>query len=536
MRYLRLALVLLLSSAAAAPVRTAAQAPRPKLVVILVADQMRTDYLTKYEDFFEGGLKRLTTEGAWFKNGAYPYTATLTCVGHTTIATGTLPYRHGIIQNAWWDRASGKSVTCTEDAEATEVSYGTFNGVGDSARRMLAPSLAETLKKNAKGRSIAIAIKPRSAIGLAGHDADAVIWLDERGAWGTSSAYAAGKAGWAAAFIAANPITRDAGKVWERTLPVDRYKGADDAPGEGSPRGWTKTFPHALGVAGDAAYVAQWITTPYADEYIEQMAEAAIDENKLGQGEGVDFLGVSFSTLDLIGHAYGPRSHEVQDELVRLDRTIGKLLAHLDAKVGAGNYVLALSADHGVAEIPDQVEGAGRVVGGALRGAIDAVLKPAGYGEGSFVAAIAGSDIYLVPGAYERLRGDSKTLKALMETMTKLSGVDRVITADEVNDGGARKSKDAQIRATALSYFAGRSGDLIVIPKENWIVGASITTHGTPNEYDQRVPVIFFGAGVRPGTRAEPATPADIAPTLAAIAGVQLGGVDGKVLTPALKK
>jgi hypothetical protein len=114
--------------------------------------------------------------------------------------------------------------------------------------------------------------------------------------------------------------------------------------------------------------------------------------------------------------------------------------------------------------------------------------------------------------------------------------VDRVITADEVNDGGARKSKDAQIRATALSYFAGRSGDLIVIPKENWIVGASITTHGTPNEYDQRVPVIFFGAGVRPGTRAEPATPADIAPTLAAIAGVQLGGVDGKVLTPALKK
>jgi predicted AlkP superfamily pyrophosphatase or phosphodiesterase len=518
----------------AAPSRPAAQT-RPKLVVVLVVDQMRSDYLTRYASLLDKGLKRLTTEGAWFQNAAYPYMATLTCVGHTTIGTGTLPYRHGIIQNAWYDRASGKSVTCTEDSDTTEISYGNFSGAGDSARRMLAPSLAETIKKELKGRVVTMAIKPRSAIGLAGHDADSVTWLDERGAWATSTAFAKGQAAWVTTFLNANPITRDADKTWERLLPEDRYTGPDDAPGEGKPSGWSTTFPHPLGVAGDRAFYTHWITSPFADAYVAEMAAAAIDQNDLGKGDGVDFLGVSFSSYDLIGHAFGPSSQEIQDELARLDITIGKLLDHLDEKVGAGNYVLALSADHGVADIPEQSKG-GRVINAVLSGSIDAVLKGAGYGDGPFVAAIAGSEIYLQPGVYDRLHGDTKTTKALIEAMGKLSGVARILTADDVTPAQARQSKDPQIRATALSYFPGRSGDLIVIPKENWIMGASITTHGTLNAYDQQVPVIFFGAGIRAGARPEPASPADIAPTLASIVGVHLEPVDGKVLTPALKK
>jgi predicted AlkP superfamily pyrophosphatase or phosphodiesterase len=381
-----------------------------------------------------------------------------------------------------------------------------------------------------------MAVKARSAIALAGHEADAVIWLDERGAWETSSAFAREPLGWVANFVKANPIDRDADKTWDRLLPADRYTGADDAPGEGRPNGWTSTFPHALGVGGDRLYYARWIMSPYADAYVEQMAEAAIDENKLGQGETTDFLGISFSTLDVIGHSFGPRSHEMQDELARLDGVLGRLLAHLDEKVGAGKYVLALSADHGVADIPEQVQGGGRVVTSVLRGSIDAVLKQAGYGDGPFVAAVAASDVYLNAGVYDRLRQDSKTRKAVVEGLLRLSGVARVLTADEVSSADARTSKDPQIRATALSYFAGRSGDLIVIPKENWIIGTSVTTHGTLNPYDQRVPVVLFGAGIRPGPRTEAATPADIAPTLAAIAGVKLASPDGKVLTPALEK
>jgi predicted AlkP superfamily pyrophosphatase or phosphodiesterase len=538
MKHIRIALTsaALCALSLAIDAAPAAQSARPKLVVMLVVDQMRADYLTRYASLYEKGLKRLTTDGAWFQNAAYPYMSTLTCVGHTTIATGTLPWRHGIIQNAWYDRESGKSVTCTEDADTTEVSYGSFNGPGDSPRRMMMPSLAETMKKDLKGRVITMSIKARSAIGLAGHDADAVIWLDERGAWQTSSAFPGGKAAWAAAFVAANPIDRDAGKTWERTLPEDKYAGPDDGPGEGRSNGWTTTFPHALGAAGDRAFYPHWTVSPFADEYLEQMAEAAIDENHLGKGDATDFLGVSFSTLDLIGHTFGPRSHEVQDELVRLDRTLDKLLTHLDEKVGPGNYVLSLSADHGVADIPEQAQGGGRVITAVISGSIDAVLKGASYGDGPFVAAVAGSDVYLKPGVYERLRGDARTRQALVEAMAKLSGVARVLTADEVSSEAARASKDPQIRATALSYYAGRSGDLIVIPKENWIMGATVTTHGTLHAYDQRVPILLFGAGIRPGIRSEPAMPADIAPTLASLVGVHLDPVDGKVLTAALKK
>jgi predicted AlkP superfamily pyrophosphatase or phosphodiesterase len=381
-----------------------------------------------------------------------------------------------------------------------------------------------------------MAIKARSAIGLAGHDADTVTWLDDRGTWATSSAYANGKAGWVSTFITANPIERDAGKTWDRTLPAARYEGPDDAPGEGRSNGWSTTFPHPLGVAGDRAFYAHWMMSPFADEYLEQMAEAAIDENHLGQQDTTDFLGVSFSTFDMIGHTFGPRSHEIQDELVRLDRTLGRLLDRLDEKVGAGNYVVALSADHGVAEIPDQVPGGGRVVGSVLSGAIDAVLKGAGYGDGELVAATAGSDVYLKTGVYDRLRTDAKTRRALLDTMAKLSGVARVVTADDVNTAAARQSRDPQIKAVALSYFPGRSGDLIVIPKPNWIMGTSVTTHGTLNAYDRQVPVIFYGAGIRRGVRTESASPADIAPTLGSMVGVRLDPVDGKILSGALKK
>lgn len=537
MRYTVVALALLVAGAAVPQAPMRAQAARPKLVVVVVVDQMRADYLVRYGGLLEQGLKRLTKDAAWFQNAAYPYMETLTCVGHTTIGTGTLPYRHGIIQNTWYDRESARSTTCTQDETTTEVSYGSFGGAGDSAHLMRAPSLAETMRKQVKGRVITMSIKARSAIGLAGHDADSVVWLDERGAWQTSTAFTKDLIPWVRNFVRDNPIERDAGKTWDRTLPLDRYAGPDDGPGEGRSNGWATTFPHALEAAGDRAFYAHWILTPFADEYLEQMAEAAIDENRLGKGDGIDFLGVSFSTMDLIGHTFGPRSHEIQDEIVRLDRTIGRLLTHLDEKVGAGNYVLALSADHGVADIPEQADGGGgRVVASVVNGAIDAVLKAAEYGGGPFVAASVGVDVYLTPGTYDRVRADDKTRKKMVEAISKLSGVARVLTADEVSPAAARESKDPTIRAAALSYVPGRSGDVIVVPKPNWIMGATITTHGTLNPYDQKVPIFLFGAGILPGVRPEPATPADIAPTLASIAGVTLEPVDGKVLTAALKR
>ncbi len=507
---------------------------KPKLVVFIAVDQMRGDYPVRYASLLQHGLIRLTKQGAWYRNGAYPYLNTVTCAGHSTLGTGTFPYKHGMVLNAWFDRETGKTIACTDDASTTEVSYSAdFTGPGDSAKQMQMPTLAETLHR-AKGRVVTMSFKARSAIGLAGHEADSVTWFDERGAWQTSTAYSKVPVGWVSAFVKANPVERDADKVWERTLPADRYQYSDDAPGEKGGGGWTAKFPHQLGPAGDRAYYTHWLESPFADEYLEQMAEAAIDALDLGKKDRTDFLGVSFSTLDRVGHAYGPRSHEVQDTLVRLDATLGKLLDHLDEKVGAGNYVLALGADHGVADVPEQITGGGRQSGAQIVAAVETALKGV-YGQGPFVAANAYTDLYLRKGVYDRLKKDPKTLKAVKDALLALPGLAHVLTADEVSTPQARSSKDPVVRAAALSYFAGRSGDLILVPKENWLLAQSTTTHGTLYPYDQRVPVILFGGCIQAGVRDDPATPADLAATLASIVGVRLPSPDGQVLKAAIK-
>jgi len=518
------------------PSHVAAQQPagKPKLVVFIAVDQMRADYLERYASLYDKGLTRLTHNGAWFKKAAYPYLNTITCAGHSTLGTGTFPYKHGMVLNQWYERESDKTVTCNEDASVSEVSYGSFSGAGDSAKRMQMPTLAELMRRALKTRVVTMSIKPRAAIGLAGHEGDSVTWLDERGAWTTSTAYSKTPAPWLAAFIKGNPITRDAGKVWTRMLPANRYQYSDDGAGEGKPNGWSTKFPHPLGPSGDAAYLAHWMQSPFANDYVGEMAEASVEALHLGKGDGVDFLGISFSSLDIVGHTFGPRSHEVQDVLARLDATLGKLLAYLDENVGEGNYVLALSADHGVADVPEQISNGGRQASTVIAAAVEAALKPV-LGDGPFVEANAYTDLYLKKKAADKLKTDRRVFEAISDGLLKVSGVARVLKGDELASQSARTSKDPQVRAAALSYFPGRSGDIIIIPKENWLLAASVTTHGTLYSYDQRVPIIFYGAGIRPGAYNDEATPADVAATLASIVGVRLPSPDGHVLKSALR-
>jgi predicted AlkP superfamily pyrophosphatase or phosphodiesterase len=536
LRQVSAAILFLVFCALPAPARLGARqsAAKLKLVVFVAVDQLRADYLERYADLYDKGLRRLTHDGAWFKRATYPYLNTITCAGHSTLGTGTFPYKHGMVLNQWYDRQSGQIVTCNEDSSVKEVSYGNFSGPGESARKMLMPTLAELMHRTAKARVVTMSIKARSAIGLAGHEADSVVWLDERGAWETSTAYSKAPVDWVSAFIKGNPVTRDAGKVWQRTLPEKRYQYADAGVGEGKPRGWSSTFPHPLGPAGDAAYILNWIQSPFSNDYLGEMAAAAIDALHLGQREATDFLGVSFSALDLVGHTFGPRSHEVQDVLVRLDATLGRFLAYLDENVGEGNYVLALSADHGVADIPEQIGHGGRQEAQVIAAAVEAALKPL-FGAGPFVETNAYTDLYLKPQAAVKLRNDPRAFKAINDALLKISGVARVLKGDELASADARTSKDPQVRAAALSYYPGRSGDIIIIPKENWLLAASVTTHGTLYSYDQHVPVLFYGAGIRPGGYNDPATPADISATLASIVGVHLPSPDGQVLKNALR-
>jgi predicted AlkP superfamily pyrophosphatase or phosphodiesterase len=508
----------------------------PKLVVIVVVDQMRADYLDRYGANLKQGLRRLLRDGARFTNAAYPYLNTVTCPGHTTIGTGSFPYRHGMILNAWYDPATRASPYCTDDTTVKDISYnGLPPATGDSAARMLMPALGEQIHARG-GRSVAMSLKPRSAITLAGRKADAVIWFDDRGGWSTSTAFATAPVPFLQKFIDANPVAADYNKTWTRTLDASAYQYDDDGVNEGTPNGWTRTFPHALGTPGgkpDATFYGRWQRSPFADEYLGRMAEATIDALNLGRGKTLDFLAVSFSSLDIVGHTFGPKSHEVQDMLVRLDVTIGRLLEHLDKAVGPGNYVLGFSADHGVADVPEQSGRGGRQPTAQIRNELTKVLAPA-LGAGQHVLSVDYTDIYLSSAARQRLQMDHKLMAAATEALTKLPSIERVLRGTELATAAARSSSDPVIRAAALSYKPGRSGDLVVVPKEGWLLSNNVTTHGTNRWYDQQVPVILFGASIKPGEYRQATTPADIVPTLAAIARVPIKRGDGRVLSEAI--
>jgi predicted AlkP superfamily pyrophosphatase or phosphodiesterase len=508
-----------------------------------MVDQMRSDYLDRYGALFGRGFKRLTTDGAWYINAALPYMNTVTCAGHTTAGTGTFPYQHGMINNAWMSRDSEASETCTEDPATRLVAYGGFKGPGESAKRMMRPTLAELLRKERGGRSVSLSLKARSAIGMAGHAGDVVVWFDERGFVFTSStAFTQSPELSIKAFITAHPIEAAKGTDWTRALPASRYQYDDEPDGERGNLGWGMAFPHAFGTE-DRNFYPRWEESPLSDEYLEEMAEAAVDGLHLGGASGTDFLGISFSALDLVGHAFGPRSHEAQDVLVRLDRTVGRLLEYLDAHVGRDNYVLALASDHGVGDIPEQVAGARvsaetvvRVIDETLRSVfggpprdLQEVIRPFN-GAGVYVSGLSNNDVYFRKGVFDRLTADPKAMQAVIDGLTGIPGIERVLRGDRLATTEARGSSDPFTRAAALSYVPLQSGDLVLVLRENAVMSTSAANHGTARDYDQRIPIILYGPGVRAGRYDGPATSADIAVTLAARVGLSMPSADGRVL------
>ncbi len=525
---------------------------RPKLAVLLVVDQMRADYVDKFRFQWTGGLKRLVEEGAWFRDAAYPYAATETCVGHATISTGAFPATHGMVANAWWDRKEQKLVTCTSDPDPNvkNIGYAGASPKGaDTAWRMAVPVFAEELKFQTGGatRIVTFSLKARAALTMAGHKADAATWFDG-GNWVTSSPY--GVKPFIEEQAKTHPPKVDFGKTWALSLPEKSYLYSDKALGAVPPDGWDLTFPHPLrGKAAtsepDAAFYSQWATSPYADTALTELAKKAVDTLNLGNAAGTDFLALGYSTVDYVGHAFGPRSREIQDILIRLDKDLAGLFAHLDKNVGRGNYVVALSADHGVVPIPEDMQTTGADAGllhlPELQSKIEKALAPLDYPKPA-VASVNGSDVYFAPGVYDKLQHDHAAMQAVIEAALSQPGVAAVYRADELQDRPATQSPTH--RAMALSYFPGRSGDLFIVPKPYWLMDSTLagkprsygTGHGVPYNYDQHVPVLLMGFGIQPGEYFQSITPADIAPTLAALSGITLAPRDGRVLAEALKK
>lgn len=532
-------------------------APHPKLVVLLVVDQMRGDYIDKFRYQWTGGLKRLVDEGAWYRAAAYPYAATETCVGHSTISTGSFPMTHGMIANQWWDRASQKTVTCTADSSVKNSGYAGAvpTTPGDSAVRMLMPSFAEELKFQTGGatRVVTFSLKARAAITMAGHKADAATWVDGNGLV-TSSAY--GTMPFIETYAIEHPLKQDYGKTWKLALPESEYLYDEKATGAAPPAGWDLTFPHALRGKGnspesDNDFYDQWATSPYADDYLTDLAEAAVDSLGLGKSGATDFLGVSYSSIDYVGHHFGPRSREIQDILITLDRNLADLFAHLDRKVGRGNYVVALSADHGGTPVPEDLARTGIDAGfldvSELKDKIVKALEPFNFPKSANVdpqkypiAKITSGDLYFASGVYEHIRDTAGAMQAVTDAAKSVPGVGGVYWSDHIQNSPL--SQDRIRAAVRTSFLASRSGDLYFVPKPYWLVEGSKpanphatgTGHGGPYNYDQHVPVLLMGFGIQPGEYFREVTPADIAPTLAALTGVTLAPRDGHILVEAL--
>jgi predicted AlkP superfamily pyrophosphatase or phosphodiesterase len=539
------AIILTLLAAVASPARPAdtpaAGAHRPALAVIFVIDQFRSDYVDRYGHQWTKGLRRLLDRGARFPEAAYPYMNTVTCAGHATIATGAFPAAHGIPLNGWWDRSLGRQMWCTDDPRATNIGHGRAAASGgDSAWRLRVPTFADELRAQSgvPPRVVSLSLKARSAIMLAGQRGDLVAWYGGESGLVTSSAYATGPVPFLSTFLSAHPIEQDAGRTWERARPASDYLFEDDGEGENPEAPWSRTFPHALpGAPGApaAGFYALWENTPFADAFLGRLAAAAVDAFGLGRGPGTDYLAVSFSTLDMVGHAFGPRSHEVQDVLIQLDATLGTLLEALDRHVGPDRYIVALTGDHGVSPIPEQMAAlgipAGRIDGRGLVARVNAAIEPF-LGPGPHVATVVYTDLYFRDGVFEKLGANPAAMQAVVDAIEATPGVLRALRRDDI--AAVRLGGDALALTALASHAPGRSGDIIIVPQPYFLNSTAATTHGTGYRYDARVPVVLAGPGIRRGEYLTAATPADIAPTLAHLVGVTLPRPDGRVLREAL--
>ncbi len=541
--------VLILSLALLAAATPGAQAPRPsappvpaatqpKLVVFISIDQMRADYVDRFRHQWTKGLRRLVTEGAWFREADYPYYNTVTCAGHASMSTGTVPAVHGMVLNQWWERNNSRLIACTDDENEQLITYGIpVKGIGNSAKLLRSNTLSDEMRLQGSPapKVVSISLKARSAISLGGHRPDVVIWLDEAdGEWVTSTAFAKAPVPYIAEFVAKNPLRSQMGRTWTRSLPKEQYLYEYSTENRRRIALVTKEFPHTVkgtGAEVDGAFTDAWESSPFSDQYLNALAFASIDALKLGRGPATDFLGISFSALDKVGHDFGPESHESQDILIHLDAELGLLFDKLDKDVGKGNYVVGLTSDHGVAPVPERVKAqgfeAGRIDTASIGRAIDAVLIRE-LGGGPYRTRVIYNDIYFNDGVYLKLTQNARAMDAVLETIRKTEGVWRVYRKEELS------ATDPLTRAPALSHYEGRSGDIKMLNRAYWITSTSTTTHGTGHRYDTRVPLLLFGFGIKKGEYLAPAAPIDLAPTLAFLTGVTLPDAMGRVLSEAL--
>jgi hypothetical protein len=513
----------MLAASAAAP--QPAAGPGVRLILLVTVDQFRYDYLTRFRADYSQGFRRLLDGGAVFTDASLEHYPTVTAVGHATSLSGATPSVSGIIGNDWFDRATGVNVTSVSDPTVTPVGS-TRAAMAASPRRLLVSTLGDEMKMAAgapKGaadapRVIGMSLKDRSAILPGGRGADASYWWDtETGNFVTSTYYMTDLPGWVRAFNERRTTDSLAGKAW--TLLAQPSTSLKVMPVKPSAE------------LNDAVWAS-----PYGNDLLLSLAEAALEHERLGQRGVTDLFSVSFSSNDSVGHTYGPDSPQVRDIAIRTDRVIGQLLDRVDALVGLRHTIVAFTTDHGVAPVPEVAQQrslpAGRLTSKELFGPIETALAER-YGPGKWILGTAGSSPYLNHRLMAQMKIEQAEARAVAaQAAMAVPHVARVYTREQLLLGVPGDRIGSRVMR---GFNPQRSGDLEIILEPYWMRQATGTTHGTPYNYDAHIPLILMGQRIRPGAYADHAALNDLAPTLATLLAVPIpSGSSGRVLTEAL--
>lgn len=510
--------------------RTPASSPsQPKIIVGMMVDQMRWDYLYRFQErYTEGGFKRLVREGFSCENNLIDYATTITACGHTSVYTGTSPAVHGIVGNGWYERSLGKEIGCVDD-ESVQLVGATKSATGQSPHNNKSTTITDQLRiaSNFQSKTVGIAIKDRASILPAGHAATAAFWYNgDDGRFVTSTYYMKELPDWAKRFNDRKVVDEYYKNDWNTLFPINTYtlSTEDDKAYENTANGEAKpVFPRNLKQFIGKNYGAVR-TTPYGNTLTFDFAKAAIEGYNLGGGKFTDFLAISFSSPDAIGHTYGPNSIEVEDNYLRLDRELADFFTYLDKRFGKGNYLYFITADHGVSESPGfYLEH--KMPSGALQAADFAEALNTGlknkYGVDKPVLSLANYQIYMNWAEFDKKGiNRSEVGRTVKDILLKADGIANVLENESL---GSAAIPDHIKSKFLKSYNVKRSGDYSVILQPTW-KGGSVkgATHGTWYPYDAHIPLVWMGWRVKPGYTNRVTGMTDIAPTIAAMLRIQM--------------
>ena len=503
---------------------------QPRLVVGIVVDQMRYDYLTRFKDkYSEGGFKRLMSGGFNCKNNHFNYIPTYTGPGHASVFTGTTPKYHGIISNSWYDKTSNETVYCVEDTTVAPI--GTSHKYSRvSPSRMVATTITDELKvaTQKRGKVIGIALKDRGAVLPAGHAADAAYWFhgEDQGHWVSSSYYMNQLPSWVKAFNADNRAEAYF-KTWDTYYDIETYteSGSDLNNYENGFKGKrTATFPYDLVDLKEANNNFDILkTTPFGNSLTTDFAIEAVKGEALGKDEVTDFLTLSYSSTDYIGHNFGVNSKEIEDTYIRLDKDLERFLQYLDNEVGSGNYTVFLTADHGAVHVPQYLQDHHHITAGYAenREFVEQLMAfvEATYGTADIIKNISNYQIFLNEDKLQELNLNLNVVQeSIVNEIISYKDVYKAYSAFAMRNSYFNDGLEALLQ---LGYNQKRSGDVLFVLSPSTITYSKKgSTHGSGFNYDTHVPLIFYGAGIKQGSTFKATEITDVAPTISALLNI----------------